>query len=143
MRIPIAIVGLLLLTGCSADPSADPSPSGSAEGKTVSVHKTGGIAGVDETLTVDAKGAWTQTTRTGTTSGQLTDIQVKALQELASDPRLQTEARRSTPATNCADAFNYTVRIDSVEIQYVDCPGDADLPLATMALVAYLGQVVS
>jgi len=106
----------------------------------ITIVRTGGIAGVNDTLAVEPTGAWTATDKAGKQrSGQLTTAQVDSLRPLAADPALAGEAGQSRAPSNCADAFNYVVTVGSERIAYEDCPGP-DEPVATAKLVA---QVIS
>ncbi|HZM76107.1 MAG TPA: hypothetical protein VFC19_10290 [Candidatus Limnocylindrales bacterium] len=144
---------LLLVAGCTT-PAAEPTPSDSPAAPattaapqspatvnlTITIRKTGGIAGVNDTLVVDAKGNWTRTTKSGTKTGQLTPEQLAQAAKLATDPRLIAEAQTPQPSTNCADAFVYAVSIGTATVTYSDC-GSGSSPPATTALVRYLDQV--
>jgi len=135
---------LLAVAGCGAQTSGDPPPESppSTSYVPVSVHQTGGIAGIDERVTVDPHGAWTKTTRGATTSGRLSGEQRARLQVLATDPRLAAEALRTGTANLCADAFTYTVTVAAVTVKYGDCGADPEQPQAAMAIVAFLDQVI-
>lgn len=108
----------------------------------ITIRKSGGIAGVNDTLVVDAQGHWTRTSKTGgTKTGQLTPEQLAQAAKLATDPRLIAEAQAPPPSpTNCADAFVYAVSIGSATVSYSDC-GAGSPPPATTELVRYLDQV--
>ncbi len=121
----------------TAKPGATSAPSPAS----VSVHRTGGFAGVDDQITVDPTGGWTATDRArARKSGELTTSEQEQLQTLAADPRLETEAVRPTAPTKCADAFQYTVTVDrtgdnrTVTVSFADCPGDENLPEAAAAI---------
>ncbi|WP_144120676.1 protealysin inhibitor emfourin [Catellatospora sichuanensis] len=137
---------LSLTTACAPgppDPGASPSAGAevSPSPASVVVHRTGGIAGVDDQITVDPTGAWTATDRARTRkSGELTNSEREQLQTLAADPRLDAEAARPTAPTKCADAFQYSVTVDrtggdgTVIVTFTDCPGDENLPEAAAAI---------
>jgi len=145
MRVSKRLPALLLLlvtmiggaAGCarhSSDPPSSPSsPSSPAGDVTVVVHRTGGIAGMDDTVTVKPDGSWTATSRRGasTRMGQLTDAQRDQLRTLAADPRLGQEAGSTPGKTKCADAFNYTVTVGAHLVAYTDCPTDQTPPAAS------------
>lgn len=160
---------LLLVAGCTT-PATEPTPSDStataspgapaatptagnpgnpgnpgtspAANLTITIRKSGGIAGVNETLVVDAQGRWTRTTKTGTSTGQLKPEQVAQAAKLATDPRLITEAQTKQTTAGCADAFVYAVTISSMTITYSDC-GSGSPPPATTELVRFLEQATS
>ena len=98
----------------------------------VSVSRTGGIAGIKETITVDATGKWTKAGN----SGRLTVEQSQQLQQLAANPNLVREAGETRAQTKCADAFNYTVTAGSVTVQYVDGPTDGPPPAVASQIVS-------
>jgi|KBSSwiStaDraftv2_1062776.scaffolds.fasta_scaffold160354_2 hypothetical protein len=105
----------------------------------ITIEKTGGIAGIRDTIQIDALGSWTRSDKTGkTTTGQLTAAQVTELQALAADPKLATEAAAAAQAaaTKCADTFNYTVSAGPVALRFTDCPSDSFQPTAAKALIA-------
>jgi hypothetical protein len=137
----------LVLSGC-ASTGGPPGPAASTPGPAgvvppITVIRTGGIAGVHDTLHVDATGAWTLTNKAGVTkNGTFTAADLAALAPLASDPRLLTEATVPPPATKCRDAFNYAVAIAGMHISYTDCPTDPT-PEATVALVQKLFAIVA
>lgn len=105
---------------------------------TITVVRTGGVAGVDQRLTVTAEGAWTYADDGEEQAGQLTDPQVSKLQSLAMDERLRSEAKR-TDGETCADGFRYDLKAGAVAMSAVDCGGYAGRP-AFGALIDYLVQ---
>ncbi|GIH10857.1 hypothetical protein Rhe02_89240 [Rhizocola hellebori] len=135
---------LLLLTGCSSAPT----PGGGTETLptkepvTVMVARTGGFAGVMDTITIKGDGSWTHPTAL-TVNGKLEPAQVTQLQKLATDPRLVTEAAATPAPTKCNDTFDYTVTAGAVTISYTDCPSDVFQPVATKQLVEFVQDVVS
>jgi hypothetical protein len=108
-----------------------PSPAGGARGA-VLVHRTGGFAGVDESLSVAADGSWSYgNARRGTQqSGRLTPAQRDSLQRLLAAPQLGGEANQ-TPSANCADGFLYTISTGSVRVAFADCGGMDEPPTAS------------
>jgi hypothetical protein len=105
----------------------------------VMVSRSGGIAGVADTITVEPAGQWTRTGRAGERrSGQLTDDQRARLSDLATDPRLVAESAGSRAPTKCRDAFNYALEVGSIHVNYVDCPADAGRPDVAMSIVDLL-----
>lgn len=142
-RVGLAV--LLLLTGCS---SADgggiqPGPQTSAkEPVTVVVARTGGFAGVMDTITVLPDGSWTHPTGL-TVTGKVDPAKFAALQQLATDPRLATEAATTAAPTQCRDAFDYTVTAGALTVTFTDCPSDAYQPLVTKQLVDLVQKAVS
>ncbi|HEX6681729.1 MAG TPA: hypothetical protein VF062_03000 [Candidatus Limnocylindrales bacterium] len=155
-RFAIATIILALVSGCVSprplptpvDPpsglTGKPTPSPVLTGAgalTVTITKTGGIAGVNDTLTIDPQGSYTRTSRTGKRTGRLTPDQLATLATLATDPRLLAEATTPQSPSNCADAFQYTVQVGPTAVRYTDC--GAETPPATAALVQFLEQATS
>lgn len=142
-----ALLLVLLLTGCASTtggPGDSPSASSPAvSAVAITVEKTGGIAGIRDTIQIDSVGSWTRSDKTGkTTSGQLTAAQIAQLQTLAADPKLATEAAAAAQAapTKCNDTFNYTISAGPVAIRFTDCPSDTFQPTAAKALVSFVEQ---
>jgi hypothetical protein len=128
-------------TTSQQSPSAGPTES--ARVATFAMQRTGGIAGVDDRITVDAQGRWTSTNRAGkSSSGQLTADQLSRLQTLAKDPRLPGEANRPASPSKCRDAFNYVVTVNTTTIRFTDCPSDPDQPDAAKAIVDTLTAAI-
>ena len=142
-----ALLFVLLLAGCASttgspgDSPAASSPAVSAVA--ITVEKSGGIAGMRDTIQIDASGNWSRSDKTGkTTSGKLTAEQVSKLQTLAADPKLATESAAAAQAapTKCADTFNYAISAGPVVLRFTDCPSDSFQPAAAKALVSYAEQ---
>ncbi|MEV0001250.1 hypothetical protein AB0H28_03040 [Micromonospora sp. NPDC050980] len=138
-----AVVAALLvpLAGCAGtDPPARVDPTATAlPGVEVTLVKSGGIAGLTDTITVEPDGHWTRTDRAGNSKeGQLTGSDLRRLRQLTADPRLTAEAAVTVPATMCADAFNYQLTVGSTTSAYVDCPPQATPPPATAEVVDLL-----
>jgi hypothetical protein len=131
--IGMTVVLLVAIAGCSSTSSTTADTPALPR---VTIHRTGGIAGVSDTLTIEASGAWTATDKAGTQRhGQLTAAQIDSIRTLATDPRLADEATRSRPPTQCRDAFDYSIDAGSVHVAYTDCPTDPNRPDAAIALV--------
>ncbi|RAG84276.1 hypothetical protein DN069_17435 [Streptacidiphilus pinicola] len=113
-------------------PSADHWPP-------ITLQRTGGFAGLKDTVFLDPRGAWTVTDRAGAqTTGELTAVQVAAVMTLAADPQLASEAGRTPAPSRCTDAYHYILTVGTARISYADCPADPDQPVASMALVRQL-----
>jgi hypothetical protein len=125
-------------TGAGAPTSATP-----VAGVALTVLRTGGFAGVNDEIAVDADGGWTVTDRAGRhRTGRLTGEQRATLRGLATDPRLVEESKRAPGESRCADTFRYTLAVNSVRISFVDCPTDADQPQAARAVVTLVTRAV-
>jgi len=152
-RILVAAAATILLaasiSGCAGKSGSDKSgsdkstPSSSGGAYTVSVQRTGGIAGIRDEVTIGPDGAWRATDRAGAVkTGQLTEEQRATLTRLAGDRRLATESKRVQGPTKCADTYNYVVNVNTMRISYIDCPTDTDLPEATSAIVKFVTDTV-
>jgi hypothetical protein len=141
----LTVVALVVMSACASTSSPGTGTSSPTSGLPhLTVHRSGGIAGVSDTLTVEPSGAWSATDKAGhQRHGQLTAGQIGTLTPLTTDPRLAAEATRATGRSQCADAFNYTVAVANLQIAYTDCPADPDQPTATMALVHQLQQATA
>jgi predicted small lipoprotein YifL len=133
-RLSVAAVLFVSLSGCARNgpavetpPEAPPSGAAtSAADQTIVIERTGGIAGVQDMITVTPDGHWTRGGKRGSPgTGQLTDAQRGRLRTLANSPKLREEAsRKASTALICSDAFQYTVSVGSVKVSYADCGGN-------------------
>ncbi|MGR6322473.1 hypothetical protein Q2K19_13245 [Micromonospora soli] len=121
--------------------SATPTEGGGTAGRPgveVVLTKSGGIAGLTDTITVRPDGRWTRVDRAGTArTGQLDAADLDRLRRLTADPRLAAEAT-ATSTTMCADAFTYQLTVGPITTGYVDCPPEATPPAGTAAVVDLL-----
>ncbi|MDG4754595.1 MULTISPECIES: hypothetical protein [Micromonospora] len=136
-----AVAALLLpLAGCArtdAPPVLTDGPSPLAT--EVVLVKSGGIAGLSDTVRVEPDGHWTRTDRGGASrEGQLAAEKLTRLRQLAADPRLAAEAAVTVPPTMCADAFTYRLTIGPNQVGYVDCPPETTPPAVTSQVVDLL-----
>ena len=136
-----AVAALLLpLAGCArtdAPPVLTDGPSPLAT--EVVLVKSGGIAGLSDTVRVEPDGHWTRTDRAGASrEGQLATEKLTRLRQLAADPRLAAEAAVTVPPTMCADAFTYRLTIGPNQVGYVDCPPETTPPAVTAQVVDLL-----
>ncbi|WP_167667139.1 hypothetical protein [Micromonospora narathiwatensis] len=110
-------------------------------GVDVVLTKSGGFAGLDDTVTVTPDGRWTKVDRAGATrTGQLDAGDLDRLRQLTADRRLLAEATATAPVSTCADAFTYQLTVGAVTTSYVDCSSDRTPPAATAAVVELLTQ---
>jgi hypothetical protein len=112
------------LTACARtdEPPVESPPSPAAD-QTVVVERTGGIAGVQDTVTVDPDGHWTRGGKRGSAgTGQLSDDQRSRLRALAGSTELRDEAtRKASTGFVCSDAFQYTVTVGATKVRYEEC----------------------
>lgn len=126
-------------------PSKTSAPHRSATKLAVTLVKTGGFAGLTETITVQPNGKWKKDNgRTTNRTGALSAAQVSRLQALLADPQLAAEAKQRPPGTNtCNDTFSYVLMVDYQVIKYEECPGQAKPPKVTMEIVAFLQEATA
>lgn len=150
---PAAVPTSPAATSAPATPTTDGTPTAPATTGTppgagmtpapqtvrVMLEKTGGLAGVQDRITVEPDGRWTVVDRSGASrTGQLSAADLDRLRQLAADPRLAAEATATPAATNCADSFTYQLTVAGRTTRYVDCPTDPNRPEVTAALVDLL-----
>jgi hypothetical protein len=140
----VAVLAAVLSTSACANRQKESDTGGPGGLPPITIVRTGGFAGVNDKLTVQPDGAWASTDKLDRKrSGQLTPDQVATVRVLATAPALAAEAGRTAGASNCVDAFNYAVTVGSRQVGYVDCPNDAGLPAATIALVQQVLQLTA
>lgn len=120
-------------------PTASPPPTttGAPRLTTVTVTRTGGIAGVMQQVQIAPDGSWTYTDkRMGRVEhGKLDAAQWQELARLAADPGLMAEARQSPMPGRCSDAFIYAITVGELTLRYEQCGGPTSRP-RTDALIA-------
>ncbi|SCE74544.1 hypothetical protein GA0074695_0775 [Micromonospora viridifaciens] len=122
-------------------PATDGTEPARKPGVEVVLTKSGGFAGLNDTVTVTADGHWTKVDREGATrSGQLAPAELDRLRQLTADRRLLAEATATAAATDCADAFTYQLTVGAVTTGYVDCSPEHAPPAVTAAVVELLTQ---
>jgi hypothetical protein len=94
----------------------------------VAVRRTGGFAGVEESLVVRPDGVWVwgagaagADQRGAPRSGRLAAAQRAELARLAASPALAREARQKPGPPQCADGFTYALTVGSMNVSWVDC----------------------
>jgi hypothetical protein len=134
-------------TPATAPPTAGGPASGSpsaAQAVRVVLTRSGGIAGLNGTVTVEPDGRWTVVERGGAArTGRLSGSDLDRLRRLAADPRLAAEATRTPGPTECRDAFSYQLTVGGTVSRYIDCPSDAQRPPVTAALVELLTRATA
>ena len=101
-------------TGAAATTAGSPAAvPGAGMLSGITVHRTGGIAGADETLVVAPAGTWTYVNKkTGATEkGAFTPEQGLGLAQIASDPGLTQQIADSASAGVCNDGFTYAIDV--------------------------------
>jgi hypothetical protein len=125
--------------------SGSPSPpSGPGAGQTASdgltsltITRTGGLAGVRQTLSLKPDGSWIYAdTRNGATGrGTLTSSQRAAVVQVVTDPQLIAQLSQRTPPAVCNDGFVYALQLGSETFSFNDC-SSAKLPADLVAALA-------
>lgn len=139
------VASLVFLAACAGGTgrSAVETPSPSAAGPVVSLTRTGGLAGVNDGVVIEADGTWSATDRTGANrTGRLSDEQRASLARLANDPGFAAESAQTRGPTRCADAYTYDLTVRSVRVSFVDCPTDADRPRIAAQISQLIKQAV-
>lgn len=109
-------VGLILavvspLAACAASAPLGPGePDVTALPAEVTVNRSGGFAGVSDTVTIDPDGAWRYDGGESVEAGQLDEGLLSELVGLVTDPSLAVD-ERAPSGRQCADFFVYTVTV--------------------------------
>jgi hypothetical protein len=113
-----------------------PAPDPTTAARGVTIERTGGFVGIDQSIVVEADGRWTyRRSRIGSgggtpQTGQLTGEQRAELQGLLANPRL---AREVGKGSDCADGFEYTLVTGKTKVQWADCGSGS--PATAMRIV--------
>jgi hypothetical protein len=113
-------------------PPAPPAP-------VVTLRRSGGLAGVAQTVQVQPDGSWTYVDVRQSAvkrTGELTADQRKQLRALAASDELAKEGRVERKPVKCNDGFVYQLDAGAVEVGWSEC-GDGDTP-DTAATIAGL-----
>jgi hypothetical protein len=115
-----------------------PPPVGSAMGRVV-VTRTGGIAGVSQSLRVEPNGSWIYVDRrpVAQKTGRLTESELRQLAGLVTNAAFAREAGMPPPAGTCNDGFIYVVMAGEFTARYDDCATGSDRP-TTAAVIDLL-----
>jgi len=118
------------------DTTTTPSNPGVPAGA-VTVTRTGGIAGVHQTLAVSADGSWIYTdTKTGATQrGMFTADQRTAVVQLLSNPAMLAQLSQHSTAGVCNDGYVYTIAMGTEQFSFTDCGGEG-LPKQLIAALS-------
>ncbi len=118
------------LAGCGSGTSgagATTAPTTSAP-TGVTITRTGGIAGVNQTIQIAADGSWTYTdAKTGASQrGSLTQDQRATLFGILATPGLIDQMNQhASAAPTCNDGFHYAITLGSESFAFTDCGGTA------------------
>jgi hypothetical protein len=140
MKWWIGMLVVLALAGCGAP--AGPAPVGgvsAAHPYPLTIQRTGGIAGVNESITVRSDGGWSYTAARGkpAAQGTLTADVLDQVTQTVSNPAFAADVRGGK-AGQCADAFSYAVSIGPETSTFEEC-GGPDRPLFS-ALMSVLSK---
>jgi hypothetical protein len=129
-------------TATPAPPTAAPTVAATAAVSSADVviayHKSGGIAGVDETLTISADGSIVSEGRTGEARGQASPTDLQALQALLASPEFA--ALRAAQLPPAADAFVYELTIPG-RAQPIVATDSADIPPVLAQVIMLLERL--
>jgi len=117
------------------DPTTAEPPEGAGVGGSVSMQKSGGIAGVMQSVNISADGSWVFTDRRAnvTRRGHLTSTQRQQLTSSLANPALRREASQAGGAV-CNDGFVYSITSGQMRVRYASCGGLGNQP-ALMAVI--------
>jgi hypothetical protein len=116
-----------------------PTPGRSIRTEGVTLVRSGGIAGLTDTITVRPDGVWQRSDKQGRKDdGKLAAARRTELQQLLADPRLAAEAQRPPGGgEQCRDALTYLLVSPQGLVRHTQCPG-AKPPEVTMRIAALL-----
>jgi hypothetical protein len=104
----------------------------------VSVTRTGGIAGVNQTIDIAPDGNWVYTDKRSnrTETGTLATAQRLLVLRFVTDPAFVDELTNgATPDPRCADGFRYTINTGGESGSFDDCGPDGP-PVVKAAIAA-------
>jgi hypothetical protein len=106
----------------TTSPAPPPPPSGAALSR-VTVIRSGGIAGVMQSLQIEADGSWTYVDRRSgdPKTGRLTSTQRQQLAGLLRSAAFSREARMPPPVGVCNDGFVYSIQMGGLSARLDDC----------------------
>jgi hypothetical protein len=151
MRNWIAVILLFAVAGCGAPGGPapvgpapkEPAPAGpatQAHPYPLTVTRTGGFAGVNESITVRSDGGWSYggSRAKPAAQGTLTAAELDQVTRTVSDPAFPADVSPHRTQVICNDGFSYSVTIGPETSSFDDC-GEVDRPLFD-ALLATLHQ---
>jgi len=139
----IAITAMLvtmggLAAGCGAQ-AAPGKTSVTPPAVPVSMSRTGGIAGVNQSIEIAADGTWIYADKRSnqTEKGSLGPDQRIQLLRLVSDPAFSDQLNRAAkPNPSCADGFHYTINTGGEPRSFEDCGNSGDVSAVKSAIAA-------
>ncbi|WP_238016565.1 hypothetical protein KZZ52_10970 [Dactylosporangium sp. AC04546] len=127
-------------TAPSESPTAGEAPSPTASAATlVAFTRTGGIAGVNDRLTVAQDGSYTIQTRSGTKTGKLAPQELAALKQALGSVDFTKIPNVNANNGTVADGFTYSVIYNGREI----VAEDGAIPPALQPILGTLSAVLS
>ena len=145
MKKWITVVLLLVVAGGIAGCGSPGGPAPVGPGSPVhpyplTITRTGGFAGVDESITLRADGSWSYSGSRGkpAAQGTLTPTELDQITRAVSDPAFPADVRPHRTEGTCNDGFTYSVTVGPETTSFEECGGN-DRPLFT-ALLATLNQ---
>jgi hypothetical protein len=119
--------------------SVPPNPPGGSAMSRVVVTRTGGIAGVSQSLRVDPNGSWIYVDRrpVAQKTGRLAEPELRQLASLVTGSAFARESRMPPPVGTCNDGFIYVITVGELTSRYDDCATQGDRP-TTAAVIDLL-----
>jgi len=129
-------------TAAAAGPTSSAPPLAPSDGpgqpiKSIIVTRSGGLAGLQQTLTVTADGSWTfvdKRANVPTTNGRLSPDQLRQLAAWVTDPAFAAEAKLPGPDGVCNDGITYTLTVGEFTAKYERCGNTAARPITDKIL---------
>ncbi|MGE5828724.1 MAG: hypothetical protein ACM30G_10235 [Micromonosporaceae bacterium] len=128
-------------TPAAAPATTPPAPAGrtgtSLTG-TVTMQRSGGFAGVMQSVAISADGAWTFTDRRAGTvrRGQMSQLQRQRLAQSLTDPALARQAAASTSVGVCSDGYLYEITWGSQRTRLMWCGSVGNHPAVVAVITA-------
>jgi hypothetical protein len=120
-----------------------PDTGGPAQGDssltgTVTMQRSGGFAGVMQSVEIAPDGAWTYTDRRAGTvrHGRLSSVQRQRLVRSLADPALTREQAVSAPVGVCSDGYLYQITSDRMRMKFVWCGSVGNRPALVAVITA-------
>jgi len=127
-RVTLMVTVMLFgLAGCATPlpGSGSPLPATTRPPTTVTITRTGGFAGVHQSIAIAPDGSWVYTDDKSTGAGQrgqLTPAQETQLLSAVADPAFADQLRLRDTSAQCSDGFQYTIDVAGESQSFADCP---------------------